>query len=70
MSFDEAAPRVEVEIGGTLLVELAEPVRLARLGTQDVSPPRHQQSPAPAATARHGRLGEVEHQLNDAERSR
>jgi 3-phenylpropionate/trans-cinnamate dioxygenase ferredoxin subunit len=36
MSFEEVANLDEVEIGETLLVELAEPVCLVRLGEQDV----------------------------------
>ena len=36
MSFEEAATLDEVEIGETLLVELAEPVCLVRLGDRDV----------------------------------
>jgi 3-phenylpropionate/trans-cinnamate dioxygenase ferredoxin subunit len=36
MSFEEAANLDQIEIGGTLLVELAEPVCLVRLGERDV----------------------------------
>src|SRR3954465_8228282 len=36
MAFEEAANLDEIEMGGTLLVELAEPVCLVRLGERDV----------------------------------
>ena len=36
MTFQEAANLDEIEIGGTLLIELSEPVCLVRLGEQDV----------------------------------
>jgi 3-phenylpropionate/trans-cinnamate dioxygenase ferredoxin subunit len=36
MSFEEAANLDEIEIGGTLRVELAEPVCLVRLGDREV----------------------------------
>jgi len=36
MGFEEAANLGQIEIGGTLLVELAEPVCLVRLGERDV----------------------------------
>jgi 3-phenylpropionate/trans-cinnamate dioxygenase ferredoxin component len=49
MAFEEAANLDEIEIGGTLLVELAEPVCLVRLGERDVRAVHdtctHQQQP-------------------------
>lgn len=49
MAFEEAANLDEVELGGTLLVELSEPVCLIRLGEHDVraihNSCTHQQQP-------------------------
>jgi 3-phenylpropionate/trans-cinnamate dioxygenase ferredoxin component len=49
MAFEEAANLDEIEVGGTLRVELAEPVCLVRLGERDVRAVHdtcsHQQQP-------------------------
>src|SRR4051794_39204841 len=60
MAFEEAANLDEIEIGGTLLVELAEPVCLVRLGERDVRAVHdtctHQEQPLHEGTVDGGTL--------------